>query len=214
MKLHIFDVDFTIVRSSTVRAFLFKGLGTGLVGFSLGFYAPVLFIQFLLFGSRGAHVERAYPFLRGVAREDLETMANAVFADRILPAIDRTVVERIESIRRGGGRIMIASSSFGIILEPLARYLGIEEVVASELEFKDGLTTGRVRGEPAFGKGKKNRILGYLEEHGLDPLDCAFYSDSSHDLPLLRAVGEAVAVNPGRKLHRIAQSEGWEILET
>ena len=109
---------------------------------------------------------------------------------------------------------MIASSSFSILLAPLARFLGIDEMVASELEFENGVATGKVEGEPAFGEGKRSRIVTYLEERGIKTCDCAFYSDSSHDLPLLRAVGKPVAVNPKRKLRRIALNEGWEILDT
>jgi hypothetical protein len=42
VKLHFFDVDFTIVRSSTVRAFIFRGLREGLISPSIGIYAPLL----------------------------------------------------------------------------------------------------------------------------------------------------------------------------
>ena len=38
------------------------------------------------------------------------------------------------------------------------------------------------------------------------------YSDSESDLPMLRAVGHPVAVNPDAALARVAREEGWEIL--
>ncbi len=214
MKLHIFDVDFTIVRCSTVREFLVRGLRTGLVGLSLGFYAPMLFFHYRFSGSKGRHVERAYPFLKGVQRLALEKLAEAVFAERILPSIDPVVAARIAAMQKAGDKVMIASSSFGILLAPLARHLGITELVASELEFENGVSTGRVEGEPAFGEGKRSRIVAYLEERGIKPGDCAFYSDSNHDLPLLRTVGKPVAVNPDKKLRRVAHNEGWELMYT
>jgi len=174
----------------------------------------MLFLHYRFSGSKGRHVERAYPFLKGVQRGALEKLAESVFAERILPRIDQVVVARIASIQKAGGEVMIASSSFGILLAPLARHLGIEDTVASEFEFENHMTTGRVAGEPAFGEGKRTRILTYLEGIGISPADCAFYSDSSHDLPLLRAVGKPVAVNPKKRLRRIALNEGWEILDT
>ncbi len=86
--------------------------------------------------------------------------------------------------------------------------------MASELEFIDGMATGRLAGEPAFGEGKRSRVLAYLRGIGAEPGECAFYSDSHRDLPLLREVGEAVVVNPGGRLRRLARDSGWEIIAT
>lgn len=190
------------------------GLKRGLVGVSIGLYLPWLFFLYRFYGSKGGHVERAYPFLKGVGEEELRSLSRDVFDERIRPRIDQAMADRIAAIKREGGEVAIASSSFGIILEPLAAYLGIDEVVASELEIKDRKTTGRVGGEPAYGEGKKSRVLAYLGKRGVDPADCVFYSDSSHDLPLLRAVGKPVAVNPNSVLRRVAGNEGWELIET
>ena len=214
MRLHVFDVDFTIVRCSTVRAFIFRGLREGLIGPSIGIYAPLLFLRYGLKSSSPGKDERAYPFLKGVPRIELEALALSLFEDILRPKIDPTVARRIEAILRTGGKAIIASSSFGTIIEPLARHLGISEIVASELEFRDGATTGRVSGEPAFGEGKRRRVLAYLRTIGVAPGECSFYSDSHHDLPLLREAGEAVAVNPDARLRRVAQERGWEILAT
>ena len=38
------------------------------------------------------------------------------------------------------------------------------------------------------------------------------YSDGYSDLPLLEAVGRAVAVNPDRKLRRVAGERGYQVL--
>jgi HAD superfamily hydrolase (TIGR01490 family) len=214
VKLHIFDVDFTIVRCSTVRAFIFRGLREGLIGPSIVFYAPLLFLRYGFKASSPMADDRAYPFLKGVPRGELEALAAAIFEDILRPKIDVTVTRRIATILRSGEKAIIASSSFGTIIEPLAAHLGISDVVASELEFREGASTGRVAGEPAFGEGKRSRVLAYLRTIGAEPGECAFYSDSHRDLPLLREVGEAVAVNPDARLRRVAREQGWEILMT
>jgi HAD superfamily hydrolase (TIGR01490 family) len=214
VKIHIFDVDFTIVRCSTVRAFIFQGLRERLIGPSIGFYAPILFLRYGLKASSRQNDERAYPFLRGVSRAKLEDLAAVLFADVFRPRIDTAVAKRVEAILRSGGKAIIASSSFSTILGPLARHLGISDIVASELEFENGRATGRLAGEPAFGNGKRSRVLAYLRKIDAEPGECAFYSDSHRDLPLLRDVGEAVAVNPDRRLLRVARESGWGILVT
>lgn len=214
MRLHIFDVDFTLVRRSTVREYLARALLEGTVGLSLFWHLPALFVRYRLAGPGQEGSSRAYPFLRGVAQSELEGLAEKVFNARILPRIDEAVVARLVQASREGEGVMIASSSFGIILAPLARHLGITEVVATELGFEAGLATGRVLGEAAFSEGKRSRILAYLKARGIESADCAFYSDSWHDLPLLRAVGKPVAVNPDRILRKEALKAGWEILRT
>lgn len=214
MRLHIFDVDFTLVRRSTVREYLARALLEGTVGLSLFWHLPALFVRYRLAGPGREESPRAYPFLQGVPKARLERLAEEVFTARILPRIDEAVVARLDQASREGSLVMIASSSFGTILGPLARHLGVTEVVASELGFEGGLSTGRVEGEPAFSEGKRSRILAYLRARGVEPAECAFYSDSWHDLPLLRAVGKAVAVNPDRILLREARKAGWEILRT
>ena len=191
-----------------------RGLKEKVVGASIGFYLPQLFFSYALSKSSGSRDDHVYPFLKNVPKAALERLAQDVFTDRLLPRIDTVVAERIRALQNKGHRILIASSSFGTILEPLAGYLGIDGMVASEFEFQDGVATGRVAGEPAFGEGKRSRVLAYLKAKGLEPADCAFYTDSFRDLPLLREVGEAVAVNPGRRLRGFARDAGWEILTT
>jgi hypothetical protein len=46
---------------------------------------------------------------------------------------------------------------------------------------------------------------------GLDLARCTAYSDSANDIPMLSAVGYAVAVNPDPGLHREARRRGWEV---
>jgi HAD superfamily hydrolase (TIGR01490 family) len=212
VKVHVFDVDFTIVGCSTVRAFISRGLRKGLIGPSIGFYAPLLFARYAVLGPPGATDGRAYPFLRGAPRARLECLAQELFEEVFRRRINPRVAARIDSARSGGERTAIASSSFRTILEPLSRHLGIADIVANEIEFRDGAATGRLAGKPVFGEGKRERVLDYLMAIGCEPAECAFYSDSHRDLPLLREVGEAIAVNPDGRLRRMARKRGWEII--
>ena len=51
------------------------------------------------------------------------------------------------------------------------------------------------------------RELAAAEELDLDASTA--YSDSYSDVPFLEAVGHPVAVNPDRRLRRIARLRGW-----
>src|SRR5919206_298358 len=50
------------------------------------------------------------------------------------------------------------------------------------------------------------------EREGYDLSESWAYSDSESDLPMLRAVGHPVAVNPDAELRRVAREEDWEIM--
>ena len=157
--------------------------------------------------------ERGLPYLRGVRRDTLESIARESFErwlkDDIFPGAARLV----QRLHGEGRRVMLATSSIDFIVAPLARHLGIDGVLATSFEFKDGICTGRLVGSPMFRGQKKAAVLDWLKERGTPPETCSFYSDSAYDLPLLEAVGRPVAVNPDRRLRAIAVARGWPIMD-
>ncbi len=110
--------------------------------------------------------------------------------------------------------IVTATNRF--ITDPIARELGIEHLIACEVEeTPDGRLTGRAVGTPSFREGKITRLHEWLETLGLrfgDFGETWFYSDSHNDLPLLELVSKPVAVDPDSTLERHAEERGWPIL--
>ncbi len=75
-----------------------------------------------------------------------------------------------------------------------------------------GMLTGELDGPFIYGEGKVTAMERFADEHGID-LDASYaYSDSVSDLPMLRAVGNAVVVNPDQPLAEIAKAEGWRVM--
>jgi HAD superfamily hydrolase (TIGR01490 family) len=214
VRVSLFDADFTLVRRSTVRQFIAGALGEGLIGPSIAVHAPLLTLRYVFGGPGALAAAGPLPFPRGVRASDLEDFAGRLFEERLRPWIDAVVASRVEAALRRGERVAIASASFSLILAPLAKALGIGDIVANELEFEGGAATGRLAGPPAIGEGKRARVLEYLRDAGIAPAECAFYTDSAGDLPLLREVGRPVAVNPRHRLRREALRSGWEVLDT
>ena len=107
---------------------------------------------------------------------------------------------------------MLATGSTQYAARPVARGLGIEHVLSSELEVANGVFTGR----PAalcFGHHKVRLAEQWAAEHGVDLAKSTFYSDSYNDLPLFQRVGVPVAINPDPRLRRHAQQRGWRIAQ-
>jgi phosphoserine phosphatase len=76
----------------------------------------------------------------------------------------------------------------------------------------DGAFTGRFDGPFVYGPGKVEAMEAFAAGHDIDLGDSYAYSDSMSDLPMLRAVGHPVVVNPGPALAEIAKAEGWQTM--
>jgi len=132
---------------------------------------------------------------------------------RILPMVSvqaRGLVRR--HLERGDlCAIITATNSF--VTAPIAGEFGVEHLVATEPESRDGRFTGRVDGTPCFREGKVRRLDEWLAGQGRrldDFAESSFYSDSHNDLPLLERVSRPVAVDPDEALEREAARRGWE----
>jgi HAD superfamily hydrolase (TIGR01490 family) len=206
-----FDVDRTLLRGYSASHFLLAGIRGRSFPLSSLWYMPSLYLRLWLRRMEAGPAGWEFPILRGLTRERLEELARESFA-----ALRRDMRPRAQALLAGlraeGWQVVFATTSLDLIVAPLARRLGVTEVLASRLEFAEGRATGRFEGPPLFKEEKKRRVMEYLREHGERPEDCAFYSDSILDLPLLEAVGRPVAVNPDRRLARSARRRGWSIL--
>lgn len=116
--------------------------------------------------------------------------------------------------RNQGHRVVIVSAATPYVVRHVARDLDLDdEYLATRLEVVDGKFTGRVVEPACYGQGKVILTRQYAADHNLDLGQSYFYSDSSSDLPLLEAVGHPVAVNPNRRLGRIAAGRGWPVMK-
>lgn len=94
----------------------------------------------------------------------------------------------------------------------VARVFLFDRGIGFRSERRDGFYTGRPDGPFTYREGKAEAIREVARERGID-LDSSFaYSDSESDLPMMRAVGHPVAVNPDSELERVAREEGWQII--
>lgn len=173
--------------------------------------APFLYWRYRLGRMDPRDIRQEIPSLRGLTRDQLESVAANSFEARIKPNIFDEAERRIREINADGGEVVFATLSVDLIIKPLADYLGVKNVVASSFQFESGTCTGRFEGGPIFNVEKRNRVLEYIGRRDGDPQTCVFYSDSINDLPLLEAVGKPVAVNPDRKLRRVAALRGWQV---
>lgn len=147
-------------------------------------------------------------------REQLERWHRDFMVRKIMPMITRKARDLVDS-HAGDARVVVtATNSF--VTRPIAREFGIENLVATDPEERDGGEfTGGVKGVPAFREGKITRVEEWLA--GLDLgwssfEETWFYSDSLNDLPLLSKASHPVAVDPDETLKEHALAHGWQVI--
>ena len=107
--------------------------------------------------------------------------------------------------------MLTATNSF--IAEPVAGLFAIDHLLATRLEKINNRYTGRYLGTPTFQQGKVTNLQQWLNQHpGYQMGQAVFFSDSHNDIPLLEAVGKAVAVHPDKQLEAEAKKRNWPII--
>ncbi|OAI19682.1 MULTISPECIES: HAD family hydrolase [Methylomonas] len=120
--------------------------------------------------------------------------------------------ELVERHRAAGDTLLVITATNRFVTEPIVKLYGIDNLLATTPEMKDGRYTGRFNGTPCFQQGKVTLLQQWLAESGESMLGSHFYSDSHNDLPLLNLVERPVAVDPDPKLRLAAEQAHWPVI--
>lgn len=211
-----FDLDKTIIAKSSVLAFgrpLYRGglLSKGAIVRSA--YGQVVF---MLVGADEAKMEKLrvamLQMIKGWSRDQVASIVRETLDEIVTPIIFGEALELIEEHQRVGRTVVIVSSAPEEVVRPLGEFLGVDDVIATRPEVdRHGNYTGELA-YYGYGPHKAEAIRAMAEREGFDLSESFAYTDSVTDEPMLRAVGNPVAVNPDRDLARLARDEGWPIL--
>ncbi len=172
-------------------------------------------VRFRLLGSTDAATAkvraRIGTYLTGVEERDLRRMAPRVLCG-VLPRLYPQMLAVAYAHQDAGRPIYICTAASQEMASLLSLVLSFDGGIGSRSEVLDGVYTGREGGLFTYREGKAQAIRELAERKGFDLAGSYAYSDSESDLPMLRAVGHPVAVNPDGRLARIAAQEGWEVL--
>ena len=141
---------------------------------------------------------------------EFDAVVEAALTDSIQPVVYREALDAIAAHQAAGHEVVLVSASAEAILRPIMHMLEVDGVIATQLEVADGRYTGAIKFYN-YGEAKAVALREMAALRGWDLRECWAYSDSITDEPLLRAVGNPVAVNPDRALARIAREESWPI---
>ncbi len=222
MNIAFFDVDGTLLAKPSLELRFFWDLHRrGKIPSANYFLWAAEALRDSGSGFRSA-AQRSKNYLRGV-RADILSEISMLDLAGTFPKLFPNAVQSIWRHAICGDAIVLATGS----LEPLARivkfalerellYRGVEakiDILATQLEQESGCWTGRMVGAPMFGEAKAFAIWDFAAARGISLSRCSAYGDSSQDRWMLESVGNAHAVNPTRRLRRIASDRGWRTLD-
>jgi HAD superfamily hydrolase (TIGR01490 family) len=162
-------------------------------------------------GSMSRARETALAFIEGWAVADIERLADEIFDELMEPRIWAGTRALAQLHLDAGQRVWLVSAAPVEIGRVIATRLGLTGAIGTVAEISDGVYTGRLVGELMHGPAKADAVRQLAAVEGLDLARCTAYSDSSNDLPMLSAVGHAVAVNPDATLLRQARQQRWDV---
>jgi HAD superfamily hydrolase (TIGR01490 family) len=219
-SLAIYDMDRTITRRPTYVPFL--AFACGRLAPWRALLLPVVLLTLLAYAlrliDRGRLKEWNYILLigRGIAPERLEpvveSFAEAQVAANVLPGARASIA----ADKAAGRRLVMATASYRLYAAAIARRLGFDDVIATDtMRDSAGRIVARIDGANCYGRGKLDMIEAWLQREGLErgALHIRFYSDHVSDAHVHRWADEAVAANAHERLARLAQAEGWEVVD-
>ena len=210
----LFDMDNTLLSASSGMLYLRYLRQQGLLPF--GQWAQIMtWVGLYLVGAMRfpAMMSRLMVLSAGSSEAEAWRMSNEWFEAMLRHYIAPGARERVEWHREQGHQVAIVSASTPYAVHPVAQELGLGEAyLATRLEVIDGHFSGKVIPPACYDDGKVILARDYAARHDIDLAQSYFYSDSHRDLPLLEAVGHPVAVNPNRRLARIAAERRWPVM--
>ena len=151
--------------------------------------------------------------LRGSSLGDIDELAERLFVQKIMGRIYPEMRDLVRAHMERGHTVVLSSSALTVQVEPVARFLGIKNVLSNKfVTDDDGLITGEVKTPIIWGPGKARAVQAFAAENGVDLSKSYFYADGDEDVALMYLVGNPRPTNPAGKLAAVAAKRGWPVL--
>ncbi len=148
----------------------------------------------------------------GRTREEMEPLARENFEKYLRREIFPKAAQTIAAYRDQEVPVILLSGSNRIIVDPVAKYIGVTDVICTELQLVDGRFTGHIDGLFRIQEHKVSGVQQWCRSHRTDAGRVAFYGDSMSDVPVFEIVGMPYVVNPSEQLMLLALRNKWSVI--
>lgn len=220
MKLAIFDFDGTLLMRDTLpvlgkewmrqKRSRLKYITTYLV------IIPLLAIYKMGLLTRERFklsvVRKFNRLFRNMSQEEIGAFFAATY-EGMVDLFNPQVLDELKALRAQGYCCILLSGAYSTLLQTVAKNLGIETVIGTELIYQNGIFDHHKELDIIDGPGKLEvlkRVVPSWET--VDWQASRSYGDSYSDRFVMEIVGEPVAVNPDPRLLDYARQRGWRII--
>lgn len=155
---------------------------------------------------------KIYRKIKGWDKKLFEAKSKEFFKTKIARRLIPGVVNILNDHKENQHWVVIVTTALHDIVNPVTHRLNVDDIIATEVEYNNGICTGVIKALPA-GRMRIKIINDYCMVNNIDLAKCYAYSDHYSDIPLLKSVGNPVATNPERKLRKYAKRQGWSIID-
>lgn len=211
--LAAFDLDKTILSLNSSRLIVSAARKNGLMSRPQLYQAAAFsFIYKFDLMEPTRIVNAMMGWLKGVNLEEVIQMNKQWILPGLIECIRPEMKKEIEYHKEQNAKVIILSSALPYLCEPVCAHLNMDDVVCSRLEVENGTFSGKSIGPLVYKKEKKTRLVDYCRQQNFDMDTTWYYGDAFTDRFILKAVGNAVCVQPEIKLKLLAKKQGWKIL--
>jgi HAD superfamily hydrolase (TIGR01490 family) len=161
---------------------------------------------------RGDFLRTFFRRYEGASVAGVDRLIDEHVGEFMLQKASPGAIRRIREHRAAGHRTLLLTAAANAFLRPLDPLFDL--VIGADLQVDaEGRYTGFMSSPPLVGEARAAWLRRYAASEGVDLKSSYAYADSYSDLPLLRAVGNPVAVSPDSHLYRYARRRRWPIEE-
>jgi HAD superfamily hydrolase (TIGR01490 family) len=217
LRAAFYDFDGTLASSNVVTRYAFFAKHHPSKAEAIVRYTKLLALVPYWIGldlySRRLFNEVFFRQYRGMPKDWLYSEADRLFEHDVRPKIFSGAARLLEKDRAEGFRLVLVSGGMDFDLGPVVRHFGFDDVISNQLVFENGAATGEVVSPLLAEREKVAAIEQYCRRYNVNTAQSKGYSDSFSDVPMLEAIGLPTAVNPDRRLRKVARERAWPVLD-
>ena len=207
-----FDLDRTLLECNSATLWVKRQVREGHMSrWSAAKMGAMIGLYQLGFGHVDDTVKQAIMALKGEAESDIRARTVAFWHEEVAHRVRPGAAAVLDSHRALGEPLVLLTGSSTYMSELVIEALRLDGTLCTRFAVEDGCFTGE--GELCYGEAKLTAAKAFLADKPIALEDCAFYTDSYTDLPVMDVVGRPVAVHPDPRLMRHARRAGWEIAD-
>lgn len=201
----VFDLDHTLSRRDSLLCYLLGFLARHPWRITRCLHLPVVVAQFWTGVVNNTKLKESFlhAVMGGVRQTDIAAW-NRVFLDRFMRRqMRRDGLATLEAHRLAGDKLILLTASLDCYIAELGQRLGFDDVICTQVEWREGRLSGRLASPNMRGEEKVRALQDIRSRYGSLPITA--YADHHSDLGMLRLADCGILVNGCSKTKAFVQ---------